>query len=209
MNLAKVLKPSQGCNVPRETMKYLNDQYYHVYNRGVNREGIFYDHENYRYCLELMRKYASKFGVSMMAYCLMPNHYHFLVRQNEGGSISKFLQSTFNAYTQALNQQRHRSGTLFEGRAKGVLVDSDRYLFQVIRYIHLNPVLAKLVVCPEEWYASDFRVWIDEEVPGLTDLSLRDEQFGRGSEYKEFVEEYQRELLDGEFGRLLIDSADS
>lgn len=142
-----------------------------------------------------------------MAYCLMPNHYHFLFCQNEDGSISKFLQILFNAYTQALNLQCHRSGTLFEGRAKGMSVDCDRYLFQVIRYIHLNPVSAKLVVHPEEWYASDYRVWIDEEAPGLTNLSLRDEQFGGGLEYKKFVEEYQKELLEGEITRLLIDSA--
>jgi len=106
-------------------MKYEDNKYYHVYNRGTNKGTLFYNNENYLYCLKLIEKYRSKYDITIVAYCLMPNHYHFVLRQNENGSISRFLQTTFNAYSQAINKELQRSGTLFESRAKGILIDSD------------------------------------------------------------------------------------
>ena len=99
-------------------MKHISGQYYHIYNRGVEKRNIFACDENY--------------------------HYHFLVRAAEDDGVSPFLQRLFNSYTQAFNKQEKRSGTLFESRAKSVLIDANSYLFHMARYIHLNPVRAGL-----------------------------------------------------------------
>ena len=182
-------------------MKYQDDEYYHVFNRGTNKGTIFFSEENYRYCLRLMAKYDATYGVAITAYCLMPNHYHLILRQNKGGSTSRFLQTTFNAYTQALNTERHRSGTLFEGRAKSIRVDKDSYLLQLVQYIHLNPVVAGLVALPEQWQHSDYREWIDND----KSVEARGFYFKHASDYKIFVDEYQHEKEKEEIAEYLFD----
>ena len=127
---------------------HLAGHYYHVYNRGCNRERIFADDGNYLFLLRRAKAFLADYALSMMAYCLMPNHYHFLLRLEQDGALSRFVQRLFNSYTQAFNKQQGRGGTLFEGRAKSVLVDTDEYVLHLCRYIHLNPVKAGLVAHP-------------------------------------------------------------
>jgi putative transposase len=90
----------------------------------------------------------------------MPNHYHFLLRQQEGGSISRFIQTTFNACVQALKKMEEHSGTIFQGTAKIVAVETDEYLYQLVSYIHFNPVKTGLTSSPELWEFSDYWQWI-------------------------------------------------
>jgi putative transposase len=146
--------------MPYRNAEFTQGQYYHVYNRGAGKSKIFYTEDNYRYLLELMRRYLGKYGISVIAYCLMPNHYHFLLLQLTDMPISKFINVLFNAYVQALNLQQSRTGTLFEGRFKHVCVDEWKYLSHLCRYIHRNPVKAGLVIAPEDWAYSNFREWV-------------------------------------------------
>ncbi|MFQ5419579.1 MAG: transposase, partial [Anaerolineae bacterium] len=111
--------------MPRRKNKFTTGHYYHIYNRGANRERIFFSKDNYLYFLKLLKKYSRKYQIAIIAYCLMPNHYHFLLRQDGETPISRFIGVLFNAYAQALNQQIGRSGALFEGRFKDVHVDND------------------------------------------------------------------------------------
>ena len=124
----------------RRKTTFLPGHYYHVYNRGVNREAIFRNRENYLFLLRRLKECADKFCITLIAYCLMPNHYHFLLRQDGEASISDFVQAIFNSYTKAFNKMYTRSGTLFEGAFKSILVDSDEYLVHLCRYIHRNPI---------------------------------------------------------------------
>ncbi|MBI4546693.1 MAG: transposase [Ignavibacteriae bacterium] len=185
--------------------KYIDGNYYHLYNQGVHRSAIFFSDENYCYLLRLLKKYSTLYKVSVMAYCLMPNHYHFVLRQNERGSISRFVQTTFNAYTQAINVQQKIGGTLFQGRAKSICIDSDRYVLQLIRYIHLNPVIAGLVRNPEDWLFSDYRVWIGLDVNSLTDRSFRNIYFDNGRAYRKFVEDYRNDMARSQIKKYLLD----
>jgi len=123
----------------------------------------------------------------------MPNHYHLILQQEQAGSISRFLQTTFNAYSQAINKETKHSGTLFQGRAKGVSINTDEHLLHLVRYIHLNPVVAKLVEKPEEWEFSDFREWIGERSYTYSNLELRQVYFKEAKEYKLFVDGYRHE----------------
>lgn len=126
--------------------------YYHIYNRGNNKGNIFFEERNYRYFLELYGKYISPIA-DTYAYCLLKNHFHFLVRlkmeedltgfENLTGleiiDYSKYFSNLFNAYTKAINKTYQRTGSLFEKHFKRILVDSDSYFVQLVSYIHRNP----------------------------------------------------------------------
>ena len=135
---------------------YQAGHYYHVYNRGCNRERIFANDGNYAFLLQRAKVVLKDLPLSVISYCLMPNHYHFLLRPEEDDALPRFIQRLFNSYTQAFNKQQRRSGTLFEGRAKSKFVDNDEYVVHLCRYIHLNPVRAGLVSNPSEWAYSNY-----------------------------------------------------
>ncbi len=180
--------------------QFFDDQYYHVYNRGVHKSPIFFSAENYHYCISLLKKYNQKYSVDIVAYCLMPNHYHLLLRQNEGGSIARFLQTTFNAYTQAINKQQCFHGTLFESRVQSIHVNTEKYLFRLVCYIHCNPVIAGMVSLPEEWEYSDYHKWA-----GLQErASLGKERFEAKGDYVTIVKAYLEERNDLKYEKYLF-----
>jgi REP element-mobilizing transposase RayT len=182
--------------MPRRENKFTTGHYYHIYNRGANRERIFFNTGNYRYFLKLLKKHGRKYQIAIIAYCLMPNHYHFLLRQDGETLISHFIGVLFNAYTQALNRQTGRSGALFEGRFKDIHVDNDAYLLHLCRYIHGNPVKAGLVLAPEEWIYSNYLEWIGERPGTLVDYDFVNDFFPNREEYKAFVLDYLRGIDD-------------
>jgi putative transposase len=166
---------------------HLANHYYHVYNRGHNRQPIFANTGNYLFLLRRAKAFLVDYPLSVIAYCLMPNHYHFLLRLEENGVLSPFFQRLFNSYTQAFNRQQKRSGTLFEGRAKNVLVDTDEYVLHLCRYIHLNPVRAKLVAHPAEWPYSNYLEWVERRRGALVDLVFVRQYFPTAADYEAFV----------------------
>jgi putative transposase len=174
-------------------MQYTEGCYYHIFNRGAHKEPIFFEEENYRYLITLFTKYSEQYKVIVAAYCCMPNHYHLILKQHEFGSIGSFLKTVFNAYTQAINKRFGLSGTLFQGQAKIKEIDSDSYCLQVVRYIHLNPLTAKLVKSVEEWSYSNYLEWIGKRDGGLMDYQLRDSYFKSSESYRNFVEDYIEE----------------
>jgi putative transposase len=182
-------------------MQHYAGQYYHIYNRGVDRQLIFASEENYRFLLRRVRQFLPLYPIRIIAYSLMPNHYHFLAGVDKDGSLSPFFQRLFNSYAQAFNRQQHRTGTLFEGRPKNILIDSSDYVYALVRYIHLNPVVAGLVNTPEDWHFSNYPEWIDARNDGLFDPQFRDLFFSSPIEYKKFVfsdipEAFERKLVE-------------
>ncbi len=171
-------------------MKYTEGQYYHAYNRGAHKKKIFLQRDNYLHLITLLAKYSLRYGVTVSAYCLMPNHYHLILKQNDSGSIGMFLKTTFNAYTQAINKRFGKSGTLFQGQVHVKPIETESHCLQVVRYIHLNPCAARLVAKPEDWEFSDYREWIGMRKNMLGGLSLRNEYFKSPVDYRSFVEEY-------------------
>jgi REP-associated tyrosine transposase len=180
-------------------MQHYAGQYYHVYNRGVNRQPIFASNENYHFLLRRVKQFLPLYPIRIIAYSLMPNHYHFLVGVDEDGSLGHFFQRLFNSYSQAFNRQQHRTGILFEGRAKSILIDESNYVYALVRYIHLNPVLAGLVNTPEDWQFSNYPEWIGARNHELFDSQFRELFFSSPVEYKNFVlsdipEAFERKL---------------
>ncbi|MFC1682591.1 transposase [Candidatus Zixiibacteriota bacterium] len=163
--------------------------YCHIFNRGINEQNIFFSGENYLYYLRLLGQYTDRYLATVIAYCLMPNHYHLLLRQDGEVSLSKLMQVQSNAYVQGINKQLGRKGTLFEGRFKHVHVDKDEYFLHLCRYIHLNPVKANLVQKPEKWLFSNYLEWIGKRQDKLKDIELISSFFPTPEDYKRFVME--------------------
>ncbi|MCF7921169.1 MAG: transposase [Candidatus Marinimicrobia bacterium] len=168
---------------------YQESGIYHVFNRGWNHKQIFYSEENYRYLTEKIATTKERFGIDVIAYCLMPNHYHLLVQQNSEIPVSKWLQYIFNGYSQAINKQEGRKGTLFEGRPKHILIEGDKYFQELIAYIHFNPVAAGLVSEAAEWEFSNCQEWLGKRDSTLISKHIVD-SFISKTEYKEFLKYY-------------------
>lgn len=176
--------------MPYRITPFVEGQFYHIYNRGNGRQPIFFEEENYHYLLRLFKKYVQVTGITVIAYCLMPNHYHFLVRQDGKTPAGLLFQRVFNGYTKAINKKYDRVGTLFQGRYRCILLDKTSHLFHLCCYIHANPVKAGLVVSPEQWDFSNYREWIGSHAGVLWDNDFVRTNFGTAEEYAEFVQEY-------------------
>ncbi|MDD5297301.1 MAG: transposase [Rhodocyclaceae bacterium] len=129
----------------------------HVIQRGNNREPIFAADEDYRFYLRCLKEAAGEQGLAIHAYVLMTNHVHLLVTPESESSVSKTMQSVGRRYVQHFNHCYGRTGTLWEGRYKSTLIDSEFYLLTCMCYIEMNPVRAAMVERPEDYPWSSYR----------------------------------------------------
>jgi len=144
-------------------MIYQKGNYYHVFNRGCNKENIFFTGSDYKNLLTKIKLTKGTYGIEVIAYCLLPNHYHFMLYQVSDKPISDWLRDLFNGYVQRFNRKYDRSGTIFERTAKPKLITSDNYLIDVIHYIHLNPFKHGMVDNPESWEFSSLSEYLSVE----------------------------------------------
>ena len=128
----------------------------HLIQRGNNRQACFFTDDDCRCYLEWLHQAAEKYGASVHAYVLMSNHVHLLATGAEKGALGRMMQSLGRRYVRHVNSSYRRTGTLWEGRYKSSLIDSDRYLLACYRYIELNPVRANIVTLPGEYRWSSF-----------------------------------------------------
>ena len=130
---------------------------YHATARGDRREPIFEDDQDRQALLKVLGQALERFDASCFAYCLMPNHYHFVL-ETRRANLSRLMRQVNGVYTQRYNRRHDKVGHLFQGRFKAILVDRDAYFLEVCRYVDLNPVRARLVRQPQDWHWSSFRV---------------------------------------------------
>lgn len=141
-------------------------EFYHVYNRAVDKRVIFYTEKDYEYFLSKVLFFKEKTGIKIIAYCVLPNHWHFLLKEPETktettfqikiSSVSKFISLLTNSYTKYFNLNKDHSGLIFQGPFKSKLVSDDNYLRVLINYINLNPLKHKISKKAGEWpYTSD------------------------------------------------------
>ncbi len=150
--------------MPERTVPLVAGEYYHLYNRGHNRERIFFERDDYLFFLRRMREHLVAV-LDIIAYCLMPTHYHLLARVKtfktsevcktsdvlKVSPVSEAIRRFSISYTKAMNKRYGRVGALFQGAFQAKRVDNDEYLVHLSRYIHLNPVMAHLVERAEDW----------------------------------------------------------
>ena len=173
--------------MPRRKREFVPGHYYHLYNRGNNRQTIFFERENYLYFLRQFRYFVAERTVHVVAYCLMPNHYHLLIYLRED-TLSAAMHRFTMSYTNAINRRYGRCGSLFQGRFQTVYVDSDDYLLHLTRYIHLNPVEAGFVKRPEDWEFSSYQEYVNLRPGTLPKLDYVLPQLGTIEAYRQFVE---------------------
>ncbi len=143
----------------RKSRIHLPGGYYHVIVRGNNRRQIFFDDEDRIYYEKLISEGVKRFKYKVHAYCFMSNHVHLLL-QVSNIPLSKIVQKLSFRYTRYINKKESRVGHLFQGRYKSILIDADNYLLELVRYIHLNPVRAKIVKKPENYKWSGHQTYI-------------------------------------------------
>jgi REP element-mobilizing transposase RayT len=182
----------------KNLLTWQKGMYYHIYNRGVSKSTLFREPGNYHFTISKIKAYSIANQIAMIAYCLEPNHYHFLVRQDGEQSAGKLPQSVFNSYSKAYNKLYNHSGTLFEGRFRAKPIQTKSHLLHLCRYIHGNPVKDGFVADPADWPYSNYLEWIGERNGTLVDHDFIKNQFDSSQEYKRFLFQYlkTRDLPD-------------
>ncbi len=199
----------------------VTNEIYHVFNRGVNKADIFLSDEDYSQFLEAAIHYKNKNNkfsyqkrtnssdhdpvslqpeqgkVEVMAYCLMPNHFHLLLKQLIDGGLTSYFRHLANSYSHYINIKYQRSGPLFGGRFKSVLIESDEQLLHVSRYIHLNPLVSKIVSDLKRYKWSSYLGYVTNNIDNLANSERILTYFKSLKDYERFVhdqEAYGREL---------------
>lgn len=189
-------------NNQRESLCYPG--FFHIYNRGVNRERIFWDEDDYSEFVRLIPIYLNREVVSIHGFTTMPNHFHFILQQTRPYAISTFMKGLSETFARKMNHLHRRVGHLFQGRFKRKQVTNENYLLTLLRYIDLNPVHSRLVSTPEDWKFGSVRSYLSLE----SNTFLRtDTILGLAGGVKSYVEFLNRppEILGSEVENLLID----
>ncbi len=145
--------------------KLTKNNYYHVFNRGNNKEDIFIEQDNYDYFFKLLTKYIVPIAY-IYSYCLLKNHFHLLVRIKDiedENKISQSFSNMFNAYAKAINKKYNRTGSLFQRKFKRVRIDSEKYLREVIIYINLNAVYHKFTDRAKNYKYSSYNALVSDK----------------------------------------------
>jgi len=196
---------------------FQDGEIYHVFNRGIDRRSTFTDKKEFerfqklikfyrhidipirfskvnQYPQEVREKiladlYKSRRMIDILSYCIMPNHFHFLLKQTEEKGISTFISNITNAYTKYFNTKSERTGPLFEGVFKAVHIESEEQLIHVSRYIHLNPVASSIIADDEleayKW--SSYPEYLSLSSEEITQKELILNMFKSLNAYREFV----------------------
>jgi len=169
--------------------EFIKGNYFHVYNHAVAEEILFRDKHDYIFFAEKMQLNAESKHCTLVSWCLMPNHYHYLIKQNDIEPIYKMLNSAAMSYINYYNYKYHRKGRLFNKLQHRKIIN-DNYLLQLCLYIHLNPVKHDFVKRPEDWQFSDYGKWIDNKVGNEVRDNIFDFELG---EYKKVIESKMEE----------------
>jgi putative transposase len=168
--------------MPYRITPLINENFYHIFNRGVEKRVIFLDEKDFTRFLKTIFYYqlkgprprfsrynpfihnnlSSEKIVDIVVFCLMPNHFHLLLKQVNENGISEFLRKVSNSYTRYFNTKYRRVGPLFQGQFKAVLVETNEQSIHVSRYIHLNPLVSNLVKDLKDYIWSSYKDYLEE-----------------------------------------------
>lgn len=193
----------------------INNNYYHLYNRGVAKQDIFKDAYDYRRLLmnfsyylddnlksklsiakkdqnfrSYLQEMPSKPLLEIVSYCLMPNHFHLLVKQIADNGITTFIRRALNSYTRYYNIRHDRIGPMFQGSFRAVDVKSNEQLIHLSRYIHLNPFVGNLCRKLDDFTWSSYKDFLTNKKTRLSNPHLIIETIGSSRRYQDFVEDH-------------------
>lgn len=189
----------------------MGGRYYHLFNRGINRQKVFFNRENYFFFLKQLERYLTGY-VDILAYCLLPNHFHLIVRLNDelnlqdrliiseeetGKLVSNQFRRLFISYSMAINKQEGRSGGLFESKFKRLEIEDEEYLRYAIFYTHYNPQKHRLETDFRNYKFSSYKAIVSPEVTKVN-KQLVWELFGSRQEflaYHQFIREEKEAVI--------------
>lgn len=214
--------------MPIRIVPLITNQFYHLFNRGINKQSIFLESRDYSRAVQAFEFYSfaepvSRFSkflqlpkenreklwqemrkgkrlVEIISYCLMPNHFHFLLKQIQNGGISKFLRLFEDSYTRYFNTKYEKFGPILQGQFKAVRIEDDNQLLHLSRYHHLNPYTSYLVkdfVSCENYLWSSFPEYLGKTKISICQKEIIMANFKDPTDYQKFVldqADYQREL---------------
>ena len=204
----------------------INERCYHIYSRSIAKYIVFnnssdfdrmhklislyrfkdfcYKYSQFDDFLKLTQttiindyKKLNKYLVKIVAYCIMPTHIHFVLKQETDNGITKFVGKVFNGYSKYFNTRHSRIGPLWSSRFKNILIKNDEQMLHLTRYIHLNPSSADFVKNPEDWQYSSYNEYLKNVEPTESICDFKDILDINPSQYKKFVKDrknYQREI---------------
>lgn len=206
--------------MPRRQTPFITGEFYHIFNRSIYRQPIFKRKNDVERFIQVMIYYAQispsiKFSyyklnrdkyktdlnnriVTLISYCIMPNHFHISIKQEKDKGIQIFMQKALNSYSHYYRIKYHEKGPLFESVFRSIHVETDEQLLHLSRYHHLNPVSSGLIKDPSAYPFSSYRQYLElEEKIGIIDFSYILSHFSSIEKYKDFVlsrKDYQKKL---------------
>lgn len=199
---------------PNVVRELIAGDYYHVYNRGVNKANLFHDDRDYKVFLYYLKTFLSPPDtldveepfydprrtnyhkrLSLIAYCLMPNHFHLFVQQIDDIGLPEMMRSLANAYTKYFNRRYGRLGPLFQGRYKAARVGDDAYFMHLSRYIHANPKALKIELAKYQFSSYEYFINQSLERPIWLNPAPVLELFEKSADYRHFVEDEENDSV--------------
>jgi len=196
---------------------FIDGEYYHIYNRGVEKRLVFSDRYDVDRFIQSMEEfntidpigsiYLKSFNklsgptpkseklVEFVAYCLNPNHYHFILKQLADGGVSEFMKRIGGGYTGYFNERNNRNGGLFQGKFKSVHIDTDGYLLHLSVYVNLNNHVHQLSGPTAKLVRSSWGEYVGESQKSLCEKDIILDQFGSISEYKDFAKSSLQDIV--------------
>lgn len=170
--------------IPRVARKINKASFFHVIVQGINKENIFLEERNKNQYLKLMNKLCKKYNIKIMAYCIMDNHLHFLLHINEIKELSRVMHITNCLYARYYNYMKNgRKGYVFRDRYVSEPITSKRYFINCIKYIHLNPVKARIVKTCEEYKFSSYNFYKQKYLKN----QLKENEIFSKSDYEDII----------------------
>lgn len=177
--------------MPRGPRFVFENAFYHVFNRGINKQEIFLSENDYYFFLKKLRELKYKYDHSIYAFCLMPNHFHISI-QTRKTSISRIMSSLVTSFSMYFNRTYNHFGSVFQNRFKSILIENNSYFRRLSQYIYLNPVRAGIVNDPAKYKFSSLKEALGREPLYLLDkdiVRLVGETEKERQEYEKFIYE--------------------
>lgn len=193
--------------MPRTARILIDEGYYHIVTRGIDRRKLFRYPQDYKYFLGVIKKYLSKFKINILHYCLMSNHLHLLVQATKADELPKFMQAILQVYASYFRKKYKSVGFVFQNRYKSSFIEKDAYLLECSRYIERNPLRANITADLLSYPWSSFSFYVKGKVSDIITLvnplylELSETEEARQQYYKRYVLEERpyEHIIDKEF----------
>lgn len=200
--------------MPRQARIIISNLPHHILNRSNNKEIIFSEEEDYKFFLRQVKKYKEKFEVKIYHYCIMPNHYHFLLEPPSPESLAKFMHALMLVYAQYIKRKDGRIGHIWQERYKSSVIEKEDYLIQCAYYIEDNPRRAGIVKDLKDWFWSSYQFYAFGKLDSIVNVDPEYLKLGftleeRQKNYRKFImrvyeenrlKNIQQKLAQGVFG---------